>query len=208
MQRLSLTKSGLSKKDFAKLKALSSPQKIQDYLNNLPFNFEDEGQTHRSVEETLRAGEAHCFEGALIAAASFWIQGEKPLVLDLKVIRPDFDHILTLFKIDGHWGAISKTNHAVLRYRDPIYKSPRELVMSYFNEYFWPNGIKTLRSYSEPFDLSKLGTFWLTSKENLADLAHTLDKLPHKDILTKKQERGLRRADMIEREAADIVEWE
>ncbi|MBX4206547.1 hypothetical protein KW784_02055, partial [Candidatus Parcubacteria bacterium] len=190
------------------LRHLRTPAKIQDFVNKLRFNFEKKDETHRSVAETLKAGEAHCFEGALVAAAAFQMQGRKPLILDLKTVRPDFDHVVALFKVDGCWGAVSKTNHAVLRYREPVYKSIRELAMSYFHEYFlYENGKKTLRSYSKPFDLSKQRINWLTSKENLADLAHLLDISPHTDILTPKQVKNLRKADPIERDTLDNEEY-
>ncbi|MBX4206396.1 hypothetical protein KW784_01255 [Candidatus Parcubacteria bacterium] len=187
---------------------MRTPAKIQDFVNKLRFNFEKRGETHRSVAETLKAGKAHCFEGALVAAAAFQMQGRKPLILDLKTVRPDFDHVVALFKIDGCWGAVSKTNHAVLRYREPVYRSIRELAMSYFHEYFlYENGKKTLRSYSKPFDLSKQRIDWLTSTENLADLAHLLDISPHTDILTPKQIKNLRKADQIERDTLDNEEY-
>jgi len=189
-----------------RLKSLNTPAKIQDFLDKLPFNHEKRGETHYSVEEALKHKTANCFEGALIGAAALQIHGQSPLILDLKVIRPDFDHVVALFQKDGYWGAISKTNHAVLRYREPVYKSVRELVMSYFHEYFISNGKKTLRSYSKPFNLSKIKIDWLSSKESLADLAHILDKSPHIRILSPKQERNLRKADKIEIEAGKITD--
>src|SRR3989344_151560 len=197
-QPLTEQKSGLDHKEWLILKSLSTPAKIQDYLNALPFNFEKRGETHHSVKYTLKAGRAHCFEGALVAAAALWIKGQRPLLLDLKTVRPDFDHVVALFKVDGCWGAISKTNHAVLRYREPVYKNIRELVMSYFHEYFLWSGKKTLRSYSKHFDISKYGTEWLITTENLADLAHLLDTYPHTKILTPKQIKNLRKAELIE----------
>src|SRR5690606_12256889 len=137
-------------------------------------------ETHNSVRYTLKSHKAHCFEGALLAAAALWINGREPLILDLKSARPDFDHVIALFKEEKYWGAISKTNHAVLRFREPVYKSIRELVMSYFHEYFLSNGKKTLRQFSKPLDLRKIDKGrWLTSDENLAWLAHKLDKSPH-----------------------------
>jgi hypothetical protein len=115
--------------------------------------------------------------------------------------------VVTLFKEDGYWGAISKTNHAVLRYREPVYRSVRELVMSYFHEYFLFSGKKTLRSFSKPFDLTRVGTTWLTTEDNLADLAYTLDHSPHTKILSPKQIRNLRQVDKIEIRAGNIVEY-
>ena len=158
---------------------------------------------------TLTAGTAHCMEGAMLAAAAFWYHGGKPLLLDLKTKDArDFDHVVAPFKIHGLWGAISKTNHAVLRYRDPIYRDIRELVMSYFNEYFLDDGKKTLRSHSTLFDLSTLGTDWLTSKKNLWNVAELLDRSPHVNILKDKRVvKDLRRANRTEIEAGKIIEW-
>src|SRR5665647_1968779 len=113
------------------LKKLKNPKQIQDYLNTLPFNFEKKGETYRSVCRTIESGTAHCFEGALVAAYVLKQLGYKPLLLDLRATDKDIDHVVAIFKQDGCWGAISKTNHAVLRYREPIYKSVRELAMSY-----------------------------------------------------------------------------
>jgi hypothetical protein len=204
---LDFKKSGFNQEEWQKLKKLSSPKKIQDFLNSLPFNFERGGETHRSVSETLKAGKAHCFEGALVAAVALWMSGQEPLLLDLATVRHDFDHVVTLFKQDGYWGAISKTNHSVLRYREPVYKNVRELAMSYFHEYFLNDGQKTLRSFSKPFNLKKVSINWLTSKENLADLAHLLDKSPHTKILSLRQIKNLRKADRTERQTTKTTEW-
>jgi hypothetical protein len=199
----------------SQLKKLATPAKVQDFLNTLPFNFEKGGETCRSVAESLEAGTVHCFEGALIAAAALHMQGHKPLLLDLKTSKDDFEHVVALFKIDGCWGAISKTNHAVLRYREPVYKSVRELVMSYFHEYFLSKegnggnkaGKKTLRSYSKPFDLTRFGTEWIDSSKPLWHIDKALDRSPHTVILTPKQIKTLRRADKIEIEAGEITEF-
>lgn len=206
---LQFAQSGLSRKEWKILKRLSNPKKIQDFLNVLAFNFEKKGETNMSVREVLRQRQAHCFEGALLAATALWMRGHRPLLLDLKTVRPDFDHVVTLFKIRGSrgWGAISKTNHAVLRYREPIYRDARELALSYFHEYFLPDGKKTLRSFSKPFDLSSLGMFWLTTEENLVDLAHRLNDFPHTKILSPKKTRNLRKADKLEIKAGQIEQY-
>ncbi|MES2213933.1 MAG: hypothetical protein V4465_00875 [Patescibacteria group bacterium] len=188
-------------------KNIHTPGDVQDLLNSLPFNFEKKGETSRSVEESMEAGTAHCFEGALIAAAALEKLGHRPLLLDLKTTKNDFEHVVALFKVDGHWGAISKTNHAVLRFREPVYKSVRELVMSYFHEYFLPSGEKTLRSFSKPFNLRKFGDEWITSTEDLWHIDKALDNSPHIDILTKKQIKNLRLAEMVEIKAGEIVEF-
>ena len=144
-------------------------------------------------------------EGALLAAAIFWYHGERPLLLDLKTTDDDNDHVVALFKEDNRWGAISKTNHAVLRYRDPVYQDVRELAMSYFNEYFLDSGVKTLRSYSVPFDLSKFGDEWLITKKNLWNITDALDSSKHISIVPKGGAKHLRRADPIEIKAGKLV---
>src|ERR1043166_4610055 len=125
---------GLSAAEFRVLQRLRTPEKIQDFLNALPANFEPHGDTCLSVREVLKRRRAHCIEGAFLAACALWINGEPPLLLDLKATR-DYDHVVALFRRGGCWGAISKTNHLPLRYRDPVYRTLRELAMSYFHEY-------------------------------------------------------------------------
>jgi len=195
--------------EFAIFKKLNTPGKIQDYLDSIGINFEKEGETSRSPLMVLRRKEAHCIEGAMLAAAALWYHGESPLLLDLKVApgKGDGDHVVTLFKQNGYWGAISKTNHAVLRYRDPIYRTIRELVLSYFHEYFLDNGVKTLRTYSRPFSLLPFGDKWLTSTENLWEINNALDKSPHFEIAEKGIMAKLRLSHPVEREAGKIVEW-
>lgn len=205
--RLDREKSGLSKEHWSMLARLNSPAKIQDYLNNLPFNFQHRRQTYWPVSRSLREGKIHCVEGALLAAAALWIHGHKPLLLDLRTTDEDVDHVVALFKQSGKWGAISKTNHSVLRYREPIYRDVRELAMSYFHEYFLNNGTKTLRKYSQPFDLSKDGLEWISGKNNLFELIDRLDRSKHFDILSPTQLLTLRKADKIEIEAGKIEEW-
>jgi hypothetical protein len=202
---------GLSKAELAVLKKLSTPQKIQDYLDALPQNHEKSGDTYLSPRRVLREQKAHCIEGALFAAVALWLQGEEPLLLDLKTVDVDIDpdHVVALYKKNGYWGAVSKTNHAVLRYRDPIYKTPRELALSYFHEYFLvSNGKKTLRSYSKPFSLKKFGTEWITAEEDLWHIAEALDTAVHFPLIPAGHARHLRPASLVERKAGNIPEWD
>lgn len=207
MRRLGLEDSGLDAKLYSKLKRLDSPRRIQDFLDSLPFNFEEDGLSYRSVEASLKAGRAHCFEGALIAAAALWIRGERPLLMDIRTDSGDDDHVVALFKRGRSWGALSKTNHAVLRYREPVYRDPREIAMSYFHEYFLDDGRKTMRSFSKPFDLSKVKDNWLSSGESLESLVVRLDRSPHTKILSQAQIKNLRRAGKIEVQATKLAEW-
>jgi hypothetical protein len=128
----------LSASELRQLKKLSTPAKIQDFLNTLPFNFELDGDTCQSPRQVLRSGTAHCLEGAMLAALALRLQGHKPLLMDLKSINGiDDDHVAALFKLRGRWGCITKTNHAVLRYREPIYLNLRELAMSFFRSAYY-----------------------------------------------------------------------
>jgi hypothetical protein len=192
---------------LAVLRKLDTPRKIQDFLDAIPINKELDGGTCSSPLVTLRRNSAHCMEGALIAALALWMHGEKPLIMDLKTTRDDIDHLVALFRKDGYWGGITKTNHAVLRYREPVYRDPRELAMSFFHEYSLPSGKKTLRAFSEPFDLRQYDGDWITTEDDLWDLEIAIDTSPHKKILTRRQIAGLRSADEIEIRAGELEEW-
>lgn len=191
------------------LRRLRTPARIQDFLNDLPQNHEPNGDTCFSPRLVLRQGRAHCMEGAMLAAAALRLHGHRPLVLDLTATQDDQDHVVALFRQHGCWGAVSKTNHAVLRYREPIYRTVRELALSYFHEYFLQsNGKKTLRSYAGPIDLSRFDRRgWMTSLEPVWYVPEYLCCVPHRSVLSRGQAASLRRADAIERRVGDIVEW-
>lgn len=196
---------GLNKKEISILKKLNSPIKIQDFLQSFPANLEKEEETLMSPRMTLQTGICHCFEGALLGALALWLYGQKPLLVDMKGKRGDFDHVVCVFEDNGYWGAISKTNHSVIRYRDPLYRDIRELIMSYFHEYT-KNGVKTLVSYSKPLDLSKINKSWVISSANLWYLDKLLNKSKHFNLIPS-QKTKLRKSDPIEIEAGDIVEY-
>lgn len=199
---------GLSEKEQKILKSLDTEKKIQDFLNAIPINFEEKGDTSMSPRMVLRENKAHCVEGAMLAALALRLQGKKPLVVDMTATKKDFDHVICVFKKNGKWGALGKTNHAVLRYREPIYKDIRELVMSFFHEYFDDNGKKNLRSYSLPVDLSRFDHLnWTTSEEDVWFVPEYLGKVKHYNILNRKQIANLRKAEDIEIEAGKLTEW-
>lgn len=163
-----------------------------------------------SPRRVLREMKAHCIEGAMLACVALWLQGKEPLMVNLRVVRRngDQDHAVALFKQNGRWGAISKTNHPVLRYRDPIYHTPRELVYSYFHEYFLSgNGKKTLRGYSRPINLKRFGTKWITAEKDLWDMAEIMYDLPHTPFIPKGSERLIRPASLLERTASNNTDW-
>ena len=199
---------GFDKKELDILKELNNPRRIQDFLNDLKINFEPEGDTCMSPRRVLLEGRAHCMEGAMLAAAALRVNGFKPLVVDMTSNNKDFDHVVAVFKEGGYWGAISKTNHAVLKYRDPIFKTIRELVMSYFSEYFLNNGKKTLRSYSNPVNLERFDKLnWMTSEKDIWFVPEYLAKVKHIQLLKRSQIKKLRLADPIEIETGRIIEW-
>ena len=198
----------LTPKEKAIFKKCNTPQKIQDFINTIPNNFEPDGDTCRSPRVVLATNTAHCIEGAMLAAALLAYHSYKPLLLDLTAAKRDFDHVVTPFQVNGLWGAISKTNHAVLRYREPIYKTIRELVLSYFHEYFLDDGTKTLRSYAGPFNLTNFETRdWVTTEETLWEIPNTLVELNHIPLFPRGAEKKFRKADKIERDAGKLVEW-
>ncbi len=199
----------LSPAEQALFKKLSTPQKIQDYLDTLPINFELSGETYFSATRVLKEKTAHCLEGAVLAAAALAYHGQKPLLLDFRTTDDDEDHVVALFRQHGYWGAISKTNHAVLRSRDPVYRNVRELAISYFHEYFlFKNGEKTLREYSTPIDLRRFEpATWVTAQDHLFWLAEAIDDSRHFPLIHKKNRNLLRNASRIEIQAGSTVEW-
>jgi len=193
--------------EFRVLKRLASPKRIQDFLETIPINFERRGETCTSPLFTLRRNKAHCMEGALVAALALWMHGHPPLIMDLKTADNDVDHLVAVFQVNGCWGGITKTNHAVLRYREPIFRDVRELALSYFHEYFLGDGKKTLRAYSEPFDLRDYPHDWVSRDDDLWDLETAIDRSPHHKILNRSQIAGLRAADPIEIKAGKLTQW-
>lgn len=199
---------GLTTEEYQVVKGLSSPVKIQAFLDRIPYNHEESGYTWLSPRLVLAKRRAHCFEGALFAALALSFQGQGALILDLKTVPHDDDHVVALYRKNGLWGAISKTNHAVLRYRDPIYRSLRELALSYFHEYFdLKTGAKTLRSFSRPLDLFRFGTEWVTTDIPLDTLADALDATRHTQLFPVSQNRYLRPADTMEMRGVSFSEW-
>jgi hypothetical protein len=199
---------GLQASEYATLARLSSPEKIQVFLNAIPINHEIGGETVLSVREVLKQRRAHCIEGAMVAAAALWVHGERPLVMHLDCDESDYPHVVTLFRRHGAWGAISKTNGAPLRYRDPIYRSLRELALSYFHEYSNRRGHKTLRSYSTSFDMRRVDPAeWVTATKSCWDTHDRLVVLRHFALISKRQERLLAKRDPFERKASKLVEY-
>ena len=185
-----------TKKDLALFHKLNTPAKVQDFLNTIPINFEkDKKDTIKSPVMVLRKWNAHCIEGAILGAYILSLHGHKPLLINLKCT-----------KVNGNWGALSKTNHVVQRYREPVYKNIHELMMSYFHEYYLENGQKTLRAYSEPLNLNTFEKNWSMEENDLWGIESELDKIKYYKIAPKNI-RNLRLADKLEREVLKLTEW-
>ena len=165
------------------LRGLNTPEKIQRYLDDLAYNKEVDGETCRSPRRVLRDRTAHCMEGALFAAAALAMHGHPPLLFDLEAVRDD-DHVLALFQRQGHWGAITKSNYSGLRYREPVYRTLRELAMSYFEHYYNLKREKTLRAYSGAVKLKRFDRLhWTTAEEDIWAIPEYLTTIRHTPLL-------------------------
>lgn len=199
---------GLSKAEFAVLRRLSTPEKIQTYLLGIGQNFELDGDSCASVRHVLRHKRAHCIEGAFLAAAALWVHGRPPLLMDLRAVR-DSDHVVALFCHKGHWGCISKTNGPYLRWRDPVYRTLRELALSFLHEYSNRRDHKTLREYSVPYDLRRADPAqWVTGEDGAWDVAEKLDEVRHYRLVSKAQEKLLLRRDPFERHVSTLTQYQ
>jgi len=166
------------------LRRLDTPFKVQLYLNGLGY---DAVPGTRSPRWVIRERKANCFEGALLAAAALGFHDRPPLIVDLRATNDD-DHVIAVFKTDGSFGAVAKSNYTTLRFREPVYQSIRELVMSYFDFYFNPLGEKTLREYSRPMSLKRFEKDeWLTTDEDISDIGDALDGTKHYRVLAPRQ---------------------
>jgi hypothetical protein len=193
------------RRSFARL---DTPQKIQSFLDRLPANFELDGETTMSPRRLLKARTAHCAEAAVFAVAALAYHGKPAWLMDIQALPSDQDHVIALFRERGLWGAISKTNHAILRWRDPIYASARELAMSYAHEYCLPGGKKSMLAYSRPFSLARFApSRWVIASEDLDWLLEALDHSPHVPVAPRHAMRKRRRSSPVELRSQNLVEW-
>jgi len=181
-----------NKQGFKLISSLTSPVKIQAFLDSIPYSAED---IYRCPLRVLRDRKAHCFDGAMFAAAALRRLGYPPLVLDM-LPHNDDDHLLALYQRDEHWGAVAKSNFVGLRFREPVYRTLRELVMSYFEDFYNVDREKTLRGYTVPLNLSALDPLkWMTSDETMDVIADKLDKIRKVNLLTDDMIAGLTSVD-------------
>ena len=182
------------------LAALRTPAGVQRALDAMPYHL---ASTAWSPRRVLRERTAHCLEGAIFAAAALRVLGYPPLLLDLEAVQ-DTDHVLAVYRERGHWGAIGKSNFSGLRFRAPVYRTLRELALSYFEDYVNLRGERTLRAYSRPVDLARFDRShrgWMTSEDDLWWIAEHLVDVPHARLLTAAMTRNLARVDRRSLEA-------
>jgi hypothetical protein len=171
---------------------LRAPLLIQEWLNAIAYDPEPGTRSPRWV---MKERKANCFEGALFAAAALDFHGRRPLLVDMRSHNDD-DHVLAVFREHGGWGCVAKSNFTVLRFREPVYRTVRELMASFFDVYFNALGDKTLRAYSVPFDLGRFAARgWMTTAEDISWIGDALDRVRHTLFLTPAQIRGLHRTD-------------
>src|SRR5437762_2824535 len=189
---------GFTPLELRQLRALKTPAGIQKFLDDLPYNL---SYTARSPKKVLHDCTASCLEGGILAAAALRVIGFPPLIFDLEA-EQDTDHVVAIFKLREHWGAVAKSNFTGCRYREPVYRTLRELAMSYFNIYFNLRGERTLRRYSQPVDLSRFDDrHWMTSERSIWFIPEYLCEIPHTPLLTPAQSRQLTRLDQRSRTA-------
>jgi len=182
----------LTPSELRKLRALKTPAGIQRFLDEIPYHLAGTAWSPRTV---LREKTAHCLEGAIFAAAALRVLGFPPLIFDLEADQ-DTDHVLAVFKVRGHWGAIAKSNFAGCRYREPVYRTLRELALSYFNTYFNLRGERTLRRFSRPVNLARFDDrHWMTSDKGIWFIAEYLCDIPHRPLLKRGLAKHLTRVD-------------
>jgi len=186
------SKESFTPAELRKLRSLKDPHGIQLFLNRQPYHLADTAWSPRLV---LRENTSHCFEGALFAAAALRANGYPPLVIDLEA-EHDTDHVVAVYKQHGHWGAVSKSNYSGLGFREPIFRSLRELVMSYFDAYFNLRRERTLRTFSNPVNLARFDRLhWMTTAEPVWFVAEYLLTIRHFPLLSAKMSKRLHRLD-------------
>lgn len=183
---------GFTSKELEGFRRLKDPYGIQRFLYDLPYHHAGSAWSPRLV---LREKTAHCLEGAIFAAAALRVNGFRPLIIDFEATR-DTDHVLAVYQVDGCWGAIAKSNFSGLRYREPVYRSLRELAMSYFEDYFNLLGERTLRRYSAPVNLKRFDRLnWMTTEKPVWFIPDYLTKIDHYPLISRGQINRLHRVD-------------
>jgi len=183
---------GLTPAELRTLRSLNTPVRIQKFIDGITYQYADTAGSPRRV---LRERKGHCLEGALLAASAFRVNGQPPLLMDLEAVNDD-DHVIALYRERGLWGGVAKSNYAGLRFRAPVYRTPRELALSYFESYYNLRGQRTLRAYSRPINLASLDhRGWMTSEDEVWCVPERLVAARHYALFPHAVARALPRLD-------------
>jgi hypothetical protein len=183
---------GLNLAELRKLRSLKDPDGVQRFLDDMPYHL---GDTAWSPRRVLHENTSHCFEGAIFAAAALRVLGYPPLIFDMEA-EHDTDHVLAIYKFRGHWGCIAKSNYTNCRGREPVYRSLRELAMSYFQIYFNMRRRRSLRTYSRPVNLQRFDSLnWMTTDKPIWFIVYHLLEIPHSKLVTRAMVNRLHRVD-------------
>jgi hypothetical protein len=189
---MKLSDHGFNPAELRRLRSMKDPHGIQRFLDGLPYHLADTAWSPRRV---LREGTAHCLEGAIFGAAALRANGYPPLILDLEA-EHDTDHVIAIYRVKGHWGAVAKSNFTSCRFREPVYRSLRELALSYFNTYFNLRGERTMRTFSRPVNLARFDHLeWMTTEKPIWFIVNYLFEIFHYKLLKPGMARSLHRVD-------------
>jgi hypothetical protein len=190
---------GFTPRELRTLRSLRTPAGIQKFIDGMEYHLAGTAWSPRLV---LRERTSHCLEGAIFAAAALRVIGFPPLLLDFEAVN-DTDHVVAVFQIDGHWGALAQSNYSGCRYREPVYRSLRELAMSYFEDYFNLRCERTMRTYSKPVNLARFDSrHWMTTEKPIWFIPEYLVDIPHTRLLKPGMIRRLARVDARSKGAA------
>jgi hypothetical protein len=183
---------GFTPAELRQLRRLKDPGGIQRYLDDMPYHLADTAWSPRRV---LRENTSHCFEGAIFAAAALRANGYPPLIVDFEA-EHDTDHVVAVYKVKGHWGAVAKSNYSGCRFREPVYRSLRELAMSYFHIYFNMRRKRSMRTFSRPVNLARFDDqHWMTTEKPIWFIVYYLLEIHHYKLLSRSMINHLHRVD-------------
>ena len=185
----------LTGRERSRIDRISSPHGIQELLDSLAYSTD---ACYRSPLRSIRDGRAHCYDGAVLGAALLRRIGYPPLILNMFANGRDDEHLIAPFLRRGAWGAVAQSNVVGLRYREPIHRSIRELIISYFEQYFNTASEKTLRKYTRPINLAQFDRqHWMSDDRAMDLIADRLEQLRRVPILSRGMIAGLARVDPL-----------
>jgi hypothetical protein len=199
-----LVESHLNEDQLHLWRSLDTPFKIQAFLDTCAYRPEYSNLSPLSV---IEQGRAHCLDGAVFGAAALRRLGHEPLLVDMfPDPGMDDDHVLAVYRQHRRWGAVAKSNFVGLRSREPVYRDLHELVMSYFEQFYNINGVKSLRTYTRPLNITKLDAFgWEWRDDGVDRIEKALLKRARRPLLTPAMTASLSPVDSLTYQAGMLV---